>query len=88
MLIRDPSGTHAFKPNPSSYAGQDGRSWDRTTTKPNPLTATEADYSGDFQEELASAEDDDVPLETTSFHRALGQPVDKAAEDDAPLGSA
>ena len=36
MLIRDPSGrlTHAFKPNPSSYAGQDGRSWDRTSDLP------------------------------------------------------
>jgi hypothetical protein len=66
----------------------DGRYWARTTTKPNPLSATEIDYSVDLQEELGSAEDDDVPLEPTPFHRALGQPVDKEDEDDAPLGSA
>lgn len=62
----------------------DGRSWDRTTTKPNPPAATETDYSGDLQEGRGSPEDDDVPLEPTPFHRALGQPVDKEDEDDAP----
>ena len=67
---------------------EDGRYWDRTTTSRNPLARTEADYSSDLQEERGSSEDDDVPLEPTPFHRALGQPVDKDDEDDAPLGSA
>jgi hypothetical protein len=74
--------------NAAVHGGRNGRSWDRTTTKPNPPAATEAYYSGDLQEERGSAEDDDVPLEPTPFHRALGQPVDKEDEDDAPLGSA
>jgi len=34
-----------------------------------------------LQEERGSAEDDDVPLEPTPFHRALGQPVDKGDEN-------
>ena len=77
--------THPTMRVPLNHAAMNGRSWDRTKPKPNPLATTKGDSSGGLQEERGSLEDDDVPLEPTAFHRALGQSVD---EDDAPLGSA
>ena len=68
--------------------GFDGRSWDRTTTKPNPPAATEADYSGDLQEERGSTEDDDVPLEPLLSTVRLDSRWTRGTRTMRPSGSA
>jgi hypothetical protein len=73
------------KKGPVSRAFLGGRTWDRTRPRPKPLAATETHSSPHLQEEEGSDQDDDLPLDATPFHRAVGQPAD---EDYGPLGSA
>jgi len=73
---------------PASGAFSDGRTWDRNRRRLDPLRATEGDSSRSLQRKSSSAENDGDPSLTTAFHPALGQQVDMADDDDAPLGSA